>query len=183
MFTVQRTGWRRVQIVLRGSGNRRPAVNGFSESVQNAAQQAGADSELRVIRTGVDGISRLQPVNFFERHRENPAIPEADNLGADSPAVGSLNLTEAANFGSRSLRLDHEARYVRDGAAPAKRVEARQILQIGCKANLFGHHRIERRSAKPRWISPSCESTEASRSPKVVSKTISPFLRLGSGKT
>src|SRR5205807_641342 len=107
-----------------------------TKPVQDSAQQARADRNVRILCSSKDGSTGLKAVNRLERHRKNPSVPEAGHLSSDDPARGGVDLTETADRAGWPLRLDNETGDIGDGSAPAQQIEPLQILYIGIQVKL-----------------------------------------------
>ena len=181
VLAVERaSGWL-IQAILRAGLNFRSVIEGTAKTVQDPSDQAGADRQARFVLTGDDAIVQLHPVDFLQRHREHMPISKPDDLGANAPARRRGDLAEVSHGDGRSLGSDEDADDL--GHLPGPRQElgitnlrdvGTQIKRLGAKGLGAGHERSSRWSARPCSISRSCVSTEASKEPRLISKTAPP---------
>ena len=168
VLALERTGRRRVQIVERLGLDRRAAVHRLAEAVEHAAQQAAARLRRAPLRGApprgrpAAGRRSLRAASSSTRPSRKP-ITCARTV---RPPAAS-NLAEIADRRRRTVRFDQQpdqsrvtcpAQLQRLACAEARRCSRREII-----APSSSPHQT---SAKPRSISSSCVSTEASSSPR-----------------
>ncbi len=135
-----------------------------------------------------DPVAEAESVGLFERHGEDAAVAEADHLGADGPA--------GPRCGSRRNRpWRRPARAIRRSGRPVRRFRlpcAPVQCGSGRRCNGSGQFRLRgsccrsvsrlaSRSVRPRLISSSWASTEASIMPSAERMIRVPGAQSGSG--
>src|ERR1019366_4555615 len=170
-----------VEVVGLARFDRGTVVHRFAETIDDTAEQSRTHLDAGLLAARRQGIAQLQAVNFFQRHGEHVAVAETDDPGANRPAAGRAHFAKIADGDAGTARFHQQADHLGHLAGPAYRRQAVELGDVGGEGDL--HDCLFKRSAKPRSISCSCESTEASRLPCRVSKITVPNARDGSAIT
>ena len=141
----------------------------------------GPDRDPRVLAARHDRIAELQAVGLLERHGQHAAVAEADHLRADAAPGAGADFAEVADGRGRPARFDQQSDHLRDLPGPANGGTLSRAARYGSIEIASLMLPLRRRSARPRSISRSWVSTEASRLPRAVSKITAPGSRGGSG--
>src|SRR5262249_49184950 len=119
-LAVEWTGRRRVEIVRRAGRERRPPIHRLAEPIEYAAEQRGARENTSGFRTRRDRIARLQPPGVSERHQEDPAFTEPDDLRSNHAAPVDADFTEVADGGGGSIRRDKKSDEFTHASRPSR---------------------------------------------------------------
>ncbi len=117
-----------------------------------------------------DPIAKTEAAGLFERHGEDAAIAKPDHLGADGAAAAGADLAEVADGRGRPARFHDQPDQFDDLAFGTHRLHAVAGLRRNSSDQfrqlaLIADQPPASRSARPRLISSSCVSTEASMMP------------------
>ena len=93
-------------VSARDAAGRRPWG---AEAVEHAAEKLRRDIDSASSAARHDAVAEREAVGFFERHREDAAVAEADDLGADGAAVARPDFAEIADGGGGSAGFDDES--------------------------------------------------------------------------
>ena len=84
VLAIERAAGRLIQTIGCGRPDAGAAVDGASETIEDAADQIGTDGHLGVLPARDDAVVQLNAVDLFERHGEHVAVAKADHLSADA---------------------------------------------------------------------------------------------------
>ncbi len=168
VFAIEGAAGSLVQAIVIHGANGSATIDGAAETVEHAAHQVRSDGDLRVVTASHDAIVQLNPVDLLERHGEHMAIAESDDLRADAASGSGLHLAEISDCGCRPARGDQHSHQFDHFARPGKQLIVAHIGDVGVQVDGLRrtHACISSWSARPRSISASCVSTEASNAPR-----------------
>lgn len=130
VFAGERTGWWSVEIVKRFWSDRGTTIHRLPKAVEDAAEELMADGDFARFGTGEDGSALGEAASIFEGHRENFAVAEADDLGADAAAGGEFDFTKVADGGGGAFTFEQHAGDVGDAATVLEKITFSQELLV-----------------------------------------------------
>ena len=96
---------------------RRAAVDGAAEAVEDAAEQPPAAPDRERLAGGDDLAVRADAARLAERHEHDRLVAEADHLADDAVAAAGVDVAHLADAHARHHGLDDEAGDLGDAAA------------------------------------------------------------------
>ena len=91
---------------------------------------SGPTATRGVALAGDDRVVELNPVDFFERHRENVPVAKADHLRTDSSAGRRHYLAEIPDSGGRAARGEQKANDLDDFTGPRQKIRLGDLIEV-----------------------------------------------------